>query len=53
MRIMFLNKAPKAVYDVTEIERQLNSYASPGTKVEVCFPITSKVPELRKRWAVR
>jgi len=38
MRIMFLNKAPKAVYDVTEIERQLNSYASPGTKVEVRFP---------------
>ncbi len=38
MRILFLNKAPKAVYDVTEIERQLNSYASPGTKVEVCFP---------------
>lgn len=38
MRIMFLNKAPKAVYDVAEIEKQLNSYASPGTKVEVCFP---------------
>ena len=38
MRIMFLNKAPKAVYDVTEIEAQLNSYASPGTKVEVRFP---------------
>src|SRR5262245_60554887 len=38
MRIMFLNKAPKSVYDVTEIEKQLNSYASPGTKVEVKFP---------------
>ena len=38
MRIMFLNKAPKAVYDVTEIEKLLNSYASPGTRVEVKFP---------------
>jgi len=38
MKIMFLNKAPKAVYDVTEIEKQLNSYASPGTRVEVAFP---------------
>jgi Asp/Glu/hydantoin racemase len=35
---MFLNKAPKAVYDVTEIEKLLNSYASPGTRVEVRFP---------------
>jgi len=38
MKIMFLNKAPKAVYDVTEIEKQLNSYTSPGTRVEVAFP---------------
>jgi hypothetical protein len=38
MRIMFLNKAPKAVYDVAEIEKLLNSYASPGTRVEVNFP---------------
>lgn len=38
MKIMFLNKAPKAVYDVTEIEKLLNSYASPGTRVEVNFP---------------
>src|SRR5215510_7417685 len=38
MRIMFLNKAPKSVYDVTEIEKLLNSYASPGTRVEVKFP---------------
>jgi allantoin racemase len=38
MRIMFLNKAPKAVYDVAEIEKLLNSYASPGTRVEVSFP---------------
>jgi len=35
---MFLNKAPKAVYDVAEIEKLLNSYASPGTRVEVNFP---------------
>lgn len=40
MKIMFLNKAPRnaAVYDVEKIENLLNSYASPGTKVEVCFP---------------
>src|ERR1700752_4438013 len=40
MRIMFLNQAPKrsAAYQVTKIEAQLNSYASPGTKVEIVFP---------------
>jgi allantoin racemase len=40
MRILFLNKAPKrhARYNVQEIEDLLNSYASPGTKVEVGFP---------------
>ncbi|MGH7844668.1 MAG: aspartate/glutamate racemase family protein [Candidatus Binatia bacterium] len=40
MKILFLNKAPKkaAAYDVTEIERLLNSYASAGTRVEVGFP---------------
>jgi Asp/Glu/hydantoin racemase len=40
MRIMFLNKAPKnaAIYDPTEIEKLLNSYASPGTNVEIGFP---------------
>jgi allantoin racemase len=40
MKIMFLNKTPKegVVYDPTEIERLLNSYASPGTKVEIGFP---------------
>jgi allantoin racemase len=38
MRIMFLNKAPKAVYDVAEIEKLLNSYASPGTQVKIDFP---------------
>jgi Asp/Glu/hydantoin racemase len=40
MRIMFLNQAPKrsAHYDASAIEAQLNSYASPGTKVEIGFP---------------
>jgi len=40
MRIMFLNKAPKKLkaYDTTEIENLLNSYASPGTTVELHFP---------------
>ena len=40
MRILFLNKAPKNAvkYDVTGIEKLLNSYASPGTKVEIGFP---------------
>src|SRR5262245_10419873 len=40
MRIMFLNKAPKraVAYNVAEIEKLLNSYASPGTRVEVAFP---------------
>jgi Asp/Glu/hydantoin racemase len=40
MRIMFLNQAPKksAHYDPSAIEAQLNSYASPGTKVEIAFP---------------
>ena len=39
MRILFLNQAPKnQAYDVANIEAQLNSYASPGTKVEIGFP---------------
>ena len=40
MKIMFLNKAPRnnATYNVEKIEALLNGYASPGTKVEVCFP---------------
>ena len=40
MRIMFLNQAPKksSHYDAAAIEAQLNSYASPGTKVEIAFP---------------
>src|SRR5262252_1894537 len=40
MRICFLNQAPKksAAYEAAQIEAQLNSYASPGTKVEIVFP---------------
>ena len=40
MRILFLNQAPQrsAHYDPAKIEAQLNSYASPGTKVEIGFP---------------
>jgi Asp/Glu/hydantoin racemase len=40
MRICFLNQAPKksAAYEAGRIEAQLNSYASPGTKVEIVFP---------------
>ena len=40
MRILFLNKAPRnaATYDVAGIETLLNSYASPGTRVEIGFP---------------
>src|SRR3981081_771133 len=39
MRIMFLNQAPRksAAYEAARIEAQLNSYASPGTKVEIVF----------------
>ena len=43
MRILFLNQAPRTKtthppYNVEAIEKQLNSYASPGTKVEIGFP---------------
>lgn len=40
MKILFLNKAPRDAqhYEVDRIEKLLNSYASPGTKVEVGFP---------------
>src|SRR5260370_9774888 len=40
MRIMFLNQAPSksAAYEAAKIEAQLNTYASPGTKVEIVFP---------------
>ena len=38
-RILFLNQAPKNPgYEVDEIEKLLNSYASPGTKIEIGFP---------------
>jgi Asp/Glu/hydantoin racemase len=51
MKIMFLNKAPRdaETYNVEKIETLLNGYASPGTKVEVCFPDDfpgSKIKEL-------
>jgi Asp/Glu/hydantoin racemase len=40
MRICFLNQAPprSAGYETTTIEALLNSYASPGTRVEIVFP---------------
>ncbi len=43
MRIMMLNQAPRKAnrhpgYDVEPITKLLNSYASPGTKVEIHFP---------------
>src|ERR1700758_4767892 len=43
MKIMFLNQAPKKgdkgpAYNVEEITTLLNSYASPGTTVEIGFP---------------
>jgi Asp/Glu/hydantoin racemase len=39
MRILFINQAPKnQAYDVPTIERQLNGYASAGTKIEIGFP---------------
>src|ERR1700754_4610035 len=40
MRICFLNQAPEQskAYETAKIEAQLNTYASPGTKVEIGFP---------------
>lgn len=43
MRILMLNQAPKRMdkhpaYDVAAIETLVNSYASPGTKIEIGFP---------------
>jgi Asp/Glu/hydantoin racemase len=43
LRILFLNQAPLVAhknppYDVERITRQLNSYASPGTVIELGFP---------------
>ncbi len=43
MRILFVDQAPRTErsqppYDVAAIEKMLNGYASPGTKVEIGFP---------------
>jgi Asp/Glu/hydantoin racemase len=43
MRILFVDQAPRTPksqppYDVAAIEELLNSYASPGSKVEIGFP---------------
>lgn len=43
IRILFLDHAPRKqtadrLYDPTPIERMLNSYASPGTTIELGFP---------------
>src|SRR3977135_1084438 len=43
MRILFVDKQPRSdksvqPYDVAAITKLLNSYASPGTKVEIGFP---------------
>ncbi len=43
MRILFVDQQPRTEksqqpYDIAAIERLLNSYASPGTKVEIGFP---------------
>jgi Asp/Glu/hydantoin racemase len=43
MRILFVDQQPRTEksvqpYDIAQIEALLNSYASPGTKVEIGFP---------------
>ena len=43
MRILMLNQAPRVPnrhpgYDVEPITKLLNSYASPGTRIEIHFP---------------
>jgi Asp/Glu/hydantoin racemase len=43
MRILFIDQQPRTEksqqpYDIVAIEKLLNSYASPGTKVEIGFP---------------
>src|SRR3981081_2055216 len=43
MRILFVDQQPRTEksqqpYDIMAIEKLLNSYASPGTKVEIGFP---------------
>ena len=43
MKIMFLNQSPRKgekgpAYDVAGITKLLNSYAAPGTTIEIGFP---------------
>jgi Asp/Glu/hydantoin racemase len=43
MRILLLNQAPRTnargpAYDVASVEKQVNSHASPGTRIEIGFP---------------
>ena len=43
MRILFVDQQPRTEksvqpYDIAQIEALLNSYASPGTKVEIGYP---------------
>src|SRR6202162_611618 len=43
MRILMLNQAPRQkdrhpAYDVAAIDKLVNSYASPGSKIEIGFP---------------
>ena len=43
MRIMLLNQAPRTAsrgpaYEVESVLKQINSYASPGTQIEIGFP---------------
>ncbi len=44
MRILFVNQSPaqksdrKELYDVDDVTRLLNSYASPGTTIDIGFP---------------
>ena len=47
MQILFVDQAPRTEksqppYDVKAIEKMLNSYGSPGTKVEIGFPDDSE-----------
>jgi allantoin racemase len=49
-QIMFLNQAPKNPgYEIDEIEALLNSYATPGTKIEVAFPDEYEGSDVREK----
>ena len=49
-RILFLNQAPKNPgYQVDEIEALLNSYATPGTKIEIGFPDEYEGSDVREK----